>query len=305
MPEPSQFIRVNRIARYTIKESITISRPSHRVDKAYAKKHPSQIIKSTRYTAKKTTKTYKKGQSVTRLYAKRFPKLVKRTTIYRSKPISKTYKKGTPVSVKFAEKYPNDVRKQEWMVIQERQPQYDPVMKRQVYGAWKITSRQKMNFYEQILPVKNLSSRHIRITFARNRVFNNIWQNHKGIIRMTINGMSDGRRVKDVVHIGYLKSVWEHKHNGYEQFKNYVVNKVLQGLRRHHLRLSNQKESQDRLIDLRRKLKDAYDRFDNAAGSKRSHIQSAIKELKKLIVLQKQSRQVTGATIRIEKLVDK
>lgn len=304
MPEPSQFIRVNRIARYSLKHPVKITTPGKPVTKAYAKRYPSRVLKSTLYTIKKATKKYPKGAEVVRAYAKRFPHLVKRITTYSSKPITHQYKKGTKVSSKFAAKHPEHVLKQEWMVIQERQPIYDPYLRKQTYGDWKITSKQKMNFYEQILPVKSLTGRHIRSVFARQRVFSNIWQNHKGIIRMSINGMADGNRVKDVVHIGYLKSVWEHKHNGYEQFKNYVVNKVLQGLRRHHLRLSNPKESQERLLDLRRKLKEAYERYDAAHTSKRSHIQQSIKELKKLIKQQKQTRQITGGTIRIEKLVE-
>lgn len=304
MPEPSQYIRVNRIARFTLKHSLKQTTPGKIVDRSYAKRYPSKVVKSTTYSLKRATKKHPKHTEVTRAYAKRFPHLVKRTTTYSSKPITHTYRKGTKVTAKFAAKHPEYVQKQEWMVIEERQPQYDPYLKRQTYGDWKITSKQKMNFYEQILPVKSLSSRHVRSVFARNRVFSNIWQNHKGIIRMSVNGIAEGHRVKDVVHIGYLKSVWEHKHNGYEQFKDYVVNKVLQGLRRHHLRLSNPKESQGRIMDLRNKLKEAYQRLEKAPASKREHISSSIKELKKLLVQQKQTRQITGGTIRIEKLVE-
>lgn len=160
-----------------------------------------------------------------------------------------------------------------------------------------------MNFYEQILPVKDLSDRHIRTVFAQNRIFSNIWANHKGMIRISVNGHVDGRRVKNVAHIGYLKSVWATKHNGYEQFKDYVVNKVLQSLRRANLRLSNPKESQARLVDLFKKRKDALYRLESAPSWKHGDITKELKEIQKLIKLQKQSRQIKGGMIRIEKLV--
>lgn len=303
MSEPSQFVRVKRSARFTLKENYTVRKPSKLVDKAYAKQYPSQVKKKTVYKAKKTTRSYKKGQTVPESYAKRFRRLVTKATIYRTIATVKTYKQGLRVSEKFALKHPEKVKSMEYMEIEERQVQYDPVTRRQTYGKWRVTSRQKMNFYEQILPVKDLSNRHIRTVFAQNRIFSNIWANHKGMIRISVNGHVDGRRVKNVAHIGYLKSVWETKHNGYEQFKDYVVNKVLQSLRRANLRLSNPKESQARLVDLFKKRKDALYRLESAPSWKHEDITKELKEIQKLIKLQKQSRQIKGGMIRIEKLV--
>ena len=303
MSEPSQFVRVRRVARFTLKESYTVRKPSRPVDKAYAKQYPSQVKKKIVYKAKRTTRTYKKGQAVPESYAKRFRRFVTKTTTYRTVATVKTYKQGLRVSEKFALKHPEKVKSTEYMEIEERQVQYDPVTRRQTYGKWRVTSRQKMNFYEQILPVKDLSDRHIRTVFAKNRIFSNIWANHKGMIRISVNGHVDGRRVKNVAHIGYLKSVWEAKHNGYEQFKDYVVNKILQSLRRANLRLSNPKESQARLVDLFKKRKDALYRLGSAPPWKHDDIAKELKEIQKLIKQQKQSRQIKGGMIRIEKLV--
>jgi hypothetical protein len=160
-----------------------------------------------------------------------------------------------------------------------------------------------MHFYEKILSVKQISTRSIAELFARNRVYNSIWQNDKGTLRMTVNGMVDGRRVKEVVHLGYLKSVWEHKHNGYSEFKDYLVHKVLEALRRRKLRLSNPKESMERIKTLRSKLSTAFEKLERTPVQFQESPKNEVKELKKLIRLQKQSAQVTHATIRIEKLV--
>lgn len=303
MPEPSKFVRVQRVARFTLKETIRVKIGGKKVDKTYAKKYPLKVIKTVSYTTKKATKTYKKGQSVSLQYAKRFPRYVSKTTIYRTKSITKVYRKGVSVSESFSKRYPSRVKTVEYMEILERQPIYDPILRKQTYGEWRVTSREKMNFYEKILNLKQITNRHIRTVFSRHHIFNNIWQNHKGNIRVTVNGHVEGRHVKEVVHIGYLKSLWETKHNGYEQFKDYVVNKVLQGLRRKHLRLSNPKESQERLVDLMGKRKNAFQRLETSPSWNKEKVVEEIKEIQKLIRQQKLSRQIEGGTIRIEKLV--
>lgn len=303
MAEPSRFVRVKRRATYALKQTIKRRTPSKVVDKAYAKQYPSAVTKTPVYKAKKTTRTVKKGQTVSEAYAKRFKKLVVRTTTYRTKPSIIVYKKGTKVSEAYAKRYPQLVKTSEYMQIEERQPKWDPVLQRQVYGDWKVTSRQKMHFYEKIIPVKIISTRSLAELFARNRIYHNIWQNDKGTLRMTVNGFVEGRRVKEVVHLGYLKSVWEHKHNGYSEFKDYLVHKVLEALRRRKLRLSNPKESMERIKNLRSKLGTALKKLERTPVQFQESPKNEVKELKKLIRLQKQSAQVNHATIRIEKLV--
>lgn len=302
--EPSQTLRIKRVARFTLKETLTVRQKSVVVDVAFAKRHPSDVRKRVTYRAKKTTRSYKKGQQVPESYAKRFRRYVVRTVSYSTIPSVTTYKQGSRTSEKFAKKHPDKVKTTEYMEIEERQPRYDPHTRKQTYGPWKVTNRKKMNFYEQILPMKDLSSRHIRTTFARNRIFSNIWENHKGMIRISINGHAEGRRVKEVVHVGYLKSVWEGRHNGYSEFKDYLVNKILQALRRKHLRLSNPKESQARIVDLFKKRKEAIRRIKTATYLSLDAAEQSLQEINKLIKQQKQTRQIKGGTIRIEKLVE-
>lgn len=228
---------------------------------------------------------------------------VNRVVVYKAIKTTRKYKKGQRVSRDYAKRYPRLVKPQEWMQIQERQVKFDPKQRRQVYGKWKITSREKMNYYEKILDLKELTTRSVSDIFARNRVYSNIWENNKGTIRITVNGFADGKRVKEVVHIGYLKSVWYNRHNGYSEFKDYLVNKVLEALRRRRLRLSNPKESMGRIARLRRKVQQAYKRLESVPAWKHDDVAQEIKSLNKLIKTQKQTAQVTRSTIRIEKLV--
>lgn len=304
MPEPSKFIQVRRTVQFKAEKTFARTEPSKIVDKAYAKAHPKQVIHRTVFTAKKSTKTVRKGQRVSEKYAKRFPSVVKKTTTYRTKPTSIVYKKGVKVPEGIAKRFPKHVKKTEWVEIAEREIKFDPVKKRQVYGAWRVQSREKMNFFEKILPLKSISTRSVSDLLARNKVYSNIWQNNKGVIRMTIEGIAHGRRIKEVVHIGYLKSMWYDMPNGYSRFKKYVVHKILRALGKRRLRISNSKESLERIVNLRRMLNDAKDRLDYATGSAQGSTRREIKGLTRLIREQKQTSQVTQATLRIEKLVN-
>jgi len=237
VPEPSQFVRVKRIAVFI---------------------------------AKKTTKKYKKGRKVSKVYAKRYPKLV---------------------------------AKAQYLQFEERQAKYDPILKHQVYKDWKVTAKERLTKYEHILNLNKFSNRSLQETFAKGRVYSKIWQNNRGSVRVTVNGMVEGRRVKEVLHIGYLKSLWAHKHNGYEKFKTFLVNKVLNALRRRGLRLSNTKESQKRLTDLRRRRGIIEDNLEVMPHWLRKEEGKKLNSVIKSIHSQRLTRQVTNATIRIEKLV--
>lgn len=217
---------------------------------------------------------------------------------------TKKYKKGRRVPEAYANRYPHLVKKTEWVEIVERVMKFDPKTKRQTYGGWRVMSREKMNFFEKILPLKSISTRSVSALLAHNRVYSNIWQNNKGVIRMTIEGVAHGRRIKEVVHIGYLKSMWYDMPKGYSRFKKYVVHKILRALGKRRLRISNSKESLERIVNLRRMLNDAKDRLDYATGSARESVRREIKGLTRLIREQKQTSQVTQATLRIEKLVN-
>lgn len=228
---------------------------------------------------------------------------VSRIAAYYSKKTTKKYTKGRRVSAAYAKRYPHLVRQVQFLQIEQRQQKFDPKTKKQTYGKWVISSRQRLNYYEQILDVKKFSERSVRQTLARQRVFSQIWENSQGSIRVTVNGHVDGRRVKEVIHIGYLKRLWEGKHNGYSKFKDDLVNQILRALRKRGLRLSNPKESLRRLRDLHKRLMIESDNLSKTPDWMQHKILSNIKAISKSIRLQKRSRQLLGGTIRIEKLV--
>ena len=237
MPQPSQYVRVSRLAVRV---------------------------------AKKTTSKYRKGRRVSKAYAKRYPHLTKLV---------------------------------QYLQVEERPPRFDPVLRKQTYGDWIVTARQKLNYYEQIIELKKFTDRRVSTVFAKEKVYKKIWENERGSIRVTVNGRVGTRRVKEVLHLGYLRSMWENKHNGYTQFKDYLLSKVLSSLRRRGLRLSSPKESLERIRDLQRKVKIETHNLSVVPEWMVDQKLKSIKAMNKLIRQQKKSNQLLGGSIRIEKLI--
>lgn len=228
---------------------------------------------------------------------------VSRLAVYVAKKTSAKYRKGKRVSKEYAKRYPHLIKRIQYLQVEERPVKFDAIAKKQTYGDWKVTARQKLNYYEQIIDLKKMSDRRVATVFAREKVYKKIWDNERGSIRITVNGRVGDRRVKQVLHLGYIRSMWENKHNGYAQFKDYLLSKVLETLRKRGLRLSNPKESLERVRDLQRKVisetKNLSSQPDWVIDSKLK----SIKAMNRLIVQQKKSAQLLGGTIRIEKLV--
>lgn len=228
---------------------------------------------------------------------------VSRLAVRVAKKTTLKYKKGKRVSKAYASRYPHLTKLIQYLQIEERPVRFDPVAKKQTYGNWTVTARQRLNYYEQIIELKKMSDRRVATVFAKEKVYRNIWQNERGSIRVTVNGRVGSRRVKEVLHLGYLRSMWENKHNGYAQFKAYLLSKVLQTLRRRGLRLSNPKESLERLRDLQRKVSIETKNLSVVPEWMVEQKLKSIKALNALIRQQKKSSQLLGGTIRIEKLI--
>lgn len=229
---------------------------------------------------------------------------VQRKVAYLAKKTTSRYKKGKQVSLAYARRYPKLVKRVQYLFMQQRRVIFDPIKKRQTYGGWMTTAREQLTHYEHILDLAQLTDRRISTTFAHNRIYSQIWENNRGIIRITINGHTQGRRIKEVVHIGYMKRLWQQKHNGYEKFKEYLLNKVLQALRRRGLRLSNPKESRERLVALKHQLKVASQNLATVPDWMRQDQIKKVEGLARLIRSQKESQQIQGGTIKIEKLIN-
>lgn len=228
---------------------------------------------------------------------------VKRIAVFVAKQTTKRYRKGKQVSQSYAKRYPKLVRKLEYMIYEQRELKYDRELKHQTYGKWVQVAKERLTHYEAILPIKKLSDRRVSTVFARQKVYHNIWQNERGVIRVTVSGNFDGRRVKEIIHIGYLKRLWADKHNGYKKFKQDLLHKILNSLRRRRLRLSNPKESQMRIKELQKRLHTETHNLTVVPDWMVDQTQGKIKSLTRSIREQRRSHQLLGGTIRIEKLV--
>lgn len=228
---------------------------------------------------------------------------VSRLAVRVAKKTTAKYKKGRRVSKAYAKRYPHLTKLHQYLQIEERPVRFEPVTKKQTYGDWAVTARQKLNYYEQILDLKKMTDRRVATVFAREKVYKKIWENERGAIRISINGKVGPRRVKEVLHLGYMRGMWENKHNGYAQFKDYLLSKVLEALRRRGIRLSNPKESLARIKDLQRKVKIETHNLSVVPEWMIEQKLKSIRAMNKLIRQQKKSAQLLGGTIRIEKLI--
>jgi hypothetical protein len=231
---------------------------------------PVQIERVIRYRAKRATKKYRKGQQVSQVYASRYPKLVKR---------------------------------EQWQVFRQQQVLWDPVTRTQSLGKWKVTQQVKLTQLEKIMTVRTFSNKSVTETFARQRVYQKLWENDRGNIRITVNGHVKGQRVREVIHLGFLKMLWKNKHNGYEHFKRFLVGSVLSNLKRRGLRLSDPQQSAQRIADLRTRLATEAKNLERLPDWLRGAQANRLNAIARDIRRQKGSKQLTGATIRIEKLV--
>lgn len=176
----------------------------------------------------------------------------------------------------------------------------------------RIQLKYKMTEVEHILPVTSFSDRDIRATFNKEEVFRNIWNNWGGIIRISVSGsVDDGRRVKEIIHLAYHKEHWEsqergrgkRKLSGRELFRRWLVSSVSTNLRRRGLRLSNPKESQGRIFRLHNELQALQGMTEFMKPSEMAGHVNQIKWKADAIQKQRKTKQLRGATIRIQKLV--
>lgn len=228
---------------------------------------------------------------------------VKRTVILVATKTTKKYKKGRRVSQAYALRYPHLVRKTQWLVFEERPLKYDRVLRHQTYRKWRVASKVRLTQFEYIIKLKKVTNRSLTESFSRGRVYSKIWENDQGSVRVTVNGMVKGRRVKEVIHIGYLKALWTRKHNGYEHFKAFLIDKVLSALRQKGLRISNMKESAGRIQELKKRVRTIEGNLDIVPDWMRGSETNALNAVKRRLADQRRTRQLEGATIRIEKLV--
>ena len=172
---------------------------------------------------------------------------------------------------------------------------------------------------EKILKLSSLDNRWVSKTLAKHRVYKSLVENWGGEIRITVNGHVKGRRVKEIIHLAYHRGHWglgaqrvpgqtfgewaKANEDKYERFKQWVLGSILSNLRRRGLRVSNPKESNQRLRTLNQKRMDLVEALDTAKpGAERGGLLERMTWATDAIATQKKLKQLNGVTMRIEKL---
>lgn len=212
------------------------------------------------------------------------------------------------------------IRPQQWLIVRDVVGETRGLAPEQIANlkrrAGRITYAARLTRIESILKLSSLKERHIRRTLADHRVFKKLYDDfevpgdiqRRGMIRLTLNGTLDGRRLKKVIHLGFMKSAWVFGYgrsgDAKEGFKDWLVGAVLSNLRRRGLRVSDPVESQGRIADLSRNregMLQMLEMEENAA--KRGGWLERIKWVTDAIRTQKKSRQLRGVTMKVEKVI--
>lgn len=167
----------------------------------------------------------------------------------------------------------------------------------------RIQDKARLTQTEKILPIRSVEDRHLRPTLARHQVFKRIWDNAGGEIRVTVNGWQGERRIKEIIHLAYHRGHWMEQKEGREKFKNWLTSSIVSNLRRRGLRLSNPKESAGRIKRLRKDLETDIGFTEFVKPEHMGGHVNKIKWKQKAIQQQKKLRQITRATLRIEKMI--
>lgn len=222
---------------------------------------------------------------------------------YRAKKTTGTKRKGQLVTAKYAKRYPHLVKKEKWLYLHTLRAGMDKKTKQQTTW-WAITEKAKLVETEKIMPVTSFDDRRVWATLGKHRAFQKLWENDRGEMRITVSGTSEGRRIKEVIHAGFLKKAWEQRHNGKEKFKEHLVGLILSNLRRRGLRLSNPKESAGRIHDLSSKRQTYLNMAElETRKAKIDEHMERVRWATTSIKQQRRTKMLTKATIRIEKMV--
>jgi len=181
--------------------------------------------------------------------------------------------------------------------------------------AGRIMYAERLTRQEAILRATSLKEQKVRTALADHRVFSRLYEDfvrpgegrRRGSIRVTVSGTLDGRRIREVIHLGFDKDLWEMNFrsdaHAKEGFKEWLVGAVLSNVRRRGLRLSDPRQSAERVRDLIKNRQGMVEMLDFTKPEKRGKLLQRIKWATDAIIRQKKSRELRGATIRIEKLV--
>lgn len=193
------------------------------------------------------------------------------------------------------------IRPEKWLYVRHSYNKAElaiaPYLKRR---QGQIEHAVRLQTTEKILKASGLADRKIRQTFANKRVYEKLWKNWGGEIRITVGGSIEGKKVKEIIHLAYQQGNWA---GNYEGFKEWLTGAVLSNLRRRGWRVSNPRESARRITMLGRNRAGMVQMLDFAKDDKaKAGLVERIKWATEAIRRQKKSKQIRGVTIKMEKL---
>lgn len=211
------------------------------------------------------------------------------------------------------------IRPQHWLILRNVVGDTRGLDRDQVAAlkrvAGRITYTARLTRTESILRTASLSEKRVRVVLGDHRIYKKLYDDfevpgdiqRRGMIRVTINGTLKGRHIKKVIHLGFHKGAWERyygsKADAKEGFKDWLVAAILSNVRRRGLRLSNPIQSQQRIQDLETKRTNKLKELDLTPKEFAGGIMEQIRWATEAIKEQKKSRQLRGATIRVEKII--
>lgn len=193
-------------------------------------------------------------------------------------------------------------RPEKWLIVRHSYTKADlaiaPYLKKK---QGRIEHAVRLTTTEKILRLSGLADRKVRQTLANKRVYEKLWQNWGGEIRITVGGHVGGKKVKEIIHLAFQRGNWEGNKEG---FREWLTGAVLSNLRRRGWRVSNPRESARRIGLLGRNRSGMVQMLDFTKDpQKRAGLMERIEWATDAIRRQKASKQIRGATIKMEKLV--
>lgn len=194
------------------------------------------------------------------------------------------------------------IRPEKWLFVRQHFLPHEIAQKPSLKKRQgRIEHAVRLSTVEKIIPLSSFSARKVRQTLANKQVYKKLWLNWGGEIRITVGGYVGGRKVKKIIHLAFQRNHW----NGmYEEFKDWLTASIVSNLRRAGLRLSNQKESERAIADMRRNRTGMMQMMEFAkTQQQKADILKRIQWASEGISKRKKTKQIQGAFIKIEKLV--
>lgn len=193
------------------------------------------------------------------------------------------------------------IRPEKWLFVRQHFLPHEIAQKPSLKKRQgRIEHAVRLTTIEKIIPLSSFSVRKVRQTLANKQVYKKLWLNWGGEIRISVGGFVKGRKVKKIIHLAFQRNHW----NGmYEEFKDWLTATIVSNLRRAGLRISNKKESDRAIADMKKNRTGMMHMMDFATSQKqREEILRRVRWASESIRMRKKTKQISRAYIKIEKL---